>query len=591
MLQSILKFRELFQRADFTRLGVLLGIIVFMAMLEVIGIASILPFLHLAANPNALQEHDTLRQVLEFVGLRTHRGMLFACGWMVIGFLTLSNATAILSIWQRQRLAWSMSHSISMKLVRAYASLPYEFFLRRNSADLIKKIIADVNGLVTGVLIAGSSFVSQVVMSVAIFLLLLAVEPRAALLALGFFSAMYLVIYYSRRKTLTQLGHERLEADYVRFKTFVELITGIKTVKTDGAADHFIHRFEEASKRYSGIHPKVDFISSVPRYFVETLALGGVVGIILYLAASGRDVVESLPALTLFVLAGYRLMPALNGAYTSIARVLSSYPAIHSIYDDVCAARLEPSDLEPLTFEREIRLDRVSFQYESSGPPVVDELTLSIGRGEKIALVGPTGSGKTTLVDLFMGLLSPQSGRMLVDATEINEGTQKHWQSMIGYVPQDVFLFDETIARNIAFASDRVDMPRVKRVCEIAQLTQFIEHELCDGYETEIGERGVRLSGGQRQRLGIARALYRNPQVLILDEATSALDSVTEEKVVQSIHQSLPGVTMVMIAHRLSTVRNCDRLYVVDRGKVVARGGYDELLESSELFRELARSS
>lgn len=588
MLNSILKFRELLERADITRLCVLLAIIVSMALLEVVGIASILPFLHLAANPDALQQHQWLRRIFDFIGFATHREMLVACGWSVIGFLTFSNILAVASIWQRQCLAWSMSHSVSMKLVRAYASLPYDFFLKRNSADLIKKIIADVNGLVIGVLLAGSQFLSQVVVSLAIFVLLLVVQPSVAFVAISFFAGMYLIIYYSRRKTLTQLGRDRLDADYIRFKTFVELITGIKAVKTDGAEDHFIHRFEKASQRYSEIHPKVDFISSVPRYIVETIALAGVVGIVLYLATSDGNVIDALPTLTLFVLAGYRLMPALNGAYTSIARVLSSYPAIESIYDDVHASRVKPHTRSPLPFVNAIQLQQVSFRYDPSEPPVVDGVTLSVSKGEKIAFVGPTGSGKTTLVDLLMGLLSPQSGRMLVDKTEVNEDSQSRWQALIGYVPQEVFLYDATIAKNIAFASENVDMHRVREVCKIAQMETFIEGELVEGYDTEIGERGVRLSGGQRQRLGIARALYRQPDVLILDEATSALDNLTEEKVVQSIHQFLPNVTMIMIAHRLSTVRNCDRLYLVDRGKMVAHGDFDELLESSKLFRELA---
>ena len=282
-------------------------------------------------------------------------------------------------------------------------------------------------------------------------------------------------------------------------------------------------------------------------------------------------------------------MPSLNQPYTSIAQILSNYTAIDHIYDDIQAIeKAAPPENKSVSFAETIALERISFRYDNINQDALNELSLRIQKGEKIGFVGPTGSGKSTLINAIMGLLEPASGSLSVDSTPIGATTQKAWQQQIGYVPQDIFLFDASIAHNIALG-ESIDLARVEAACATAQISTFIESELAEGYETLIGESGVRLSGGQRQRLGLARALYRQPQVLVLDEATSALDRVTEAKVVDAILEHLPGVTILMIAHRISTVQGCDRLYVLDRGSIIDEGSYAELLSSSKLFRELAR--
>lgn len=387
------------------------------------------------------------------------------------------------------------------------------------------------------------------------------------------------------------LGKEQLDANRVRYKTFAELITGIKTIKSEGVKSFFVDRFEKGSDRFTLVHPKLAFIAAMPRYIIEIISFGGVVLLTLYLVITSNDFINIIPTLAIFALAGYRLLPAVNTAYGSMTQVISSFPAIEAIYQDIHAVADAPSpETKEIAFKESIRLDGLSFRYRPDAPLVVDDVTLSISKGTKVAFVGPTGSGKTTLIDNLMGLLIPQDGTLSVDGVVIDETTRASWQRMIGYVPQEVFLYDDTIARNVAFGAEKVDRDRVEEVCRTAQLSGFVE-ELGEKYETKIGERGVRLSGGQRQRLGLARALYRHPQVLLLDEATSALDNVTERHVVDAIHGQLPGVTIIMIAHRISTVRKCDRLYMIDRGKLVAEGNYEELLSSSDLFAELARFS
>ena len=591
MPNAIIKLRALLDSDDAVRLIKLLGIIALMAILEVAGIASILPFLTLATSPEAITDNQWVAWAYQTAGFDSHRQTLIASGCCVIGLLTMSNLLAIASIWQRQKLAWQIAHSISMKLVRAYAELPYQFFLENDSADLIKKIVNDVQGLVNGVFLAGSQVLCQLLVSFTILCMLLLVDFWIAITAFLLFAGIYLVVFLLRRSYVAGLGKEQLDANRVRYKTFAELITGIKTIKSEGVKSFFVDRFEKGSDRFTLVHPKLAFIAAMPRYIIEIISFGGVVLLTLYLVITSNDFINIIPTLAIFALAGYRLLPAVNTAYGSMTQVISSFPAIEAIYQDIHAVADAPSpETKEIAFKESIRLDGLSFRYRPDAPLVVDDVTLSISKGTKVAFVGPTGSGKTTLIDNLMGLLIPQDGTLSVDGVVIDETTRASWQRMIGYVPQEVFLYDDTIARNVAFGAEKVDRDRVEEVCRTAQLSGFVE-ELGEKYETKIGERGVRLSGGQRQRLGLARALYRHPQVLLLDEATSALDNVTERHVVDAIHGQLPGVTIIMIAHRISTVRKCDRLYMIDRGKLVAEGNYEELLSSSDLFAELARFS
>jgi len=526
------------------------------------------------------------------LGLTTHRSMLLGFGGLVIVFLAISNLLSAFTVWLRQKIAASMDHNISMKLVGIYVDMPYQFFLQHDTSTIIKKVVTDVGNLVDGVLIAGSQLICQLVVSLAIFALLFFFKPFISLFALVMFAGIYGIIYYNKRSYLADLGEKQLSIDRARFRSFVDLVSGIKAIKSDGAKDYFVKRHELPSREYSQIAPQVTLISTVPRYLVETLAFGGVVCVTLYVVAVRDNFIESLPGLTMFALAGYRLIPALNSVYASLTQVVKAYPAIDYIYDDLYDT-LDREKVEPVSieFDSDIRLSEVSFRYEGSDEVVVSNVSLGIPKGSRAALVGPSGSGKTTLFDIIMGLLSPDSGTVLVDNSPVDASARASWQSMIGYVPQGVFLYDATVAKNVAFGSDTPDMERVRASCKAAQIDSFIEEQLADGYETLIGERGVRLSGGQRQRLGLARALYRQPQVLMLDEATSALDNVTEEQVVQAIYNEFPGVTILMIAHRISTVQNCDRLYVMDRGKLIAQGSYQELLESNKLFRDLASVS
>ena len=602
MLLALTRFRSFCSDQDIARLWALLAIVLLTGILEVAGIASILPFLQLAGNPDAAIENRWIKPLYNTLGFESSKAMLIAFGWLVIVFLTASNILYALASWHRQRIAWSIAHNVSLKLARSYAGLPYHFYLNRDSADIIKSVIDDVNNLVDGVVIAGCQFVSQLIIAGMILLLLIYINPVVAISALCVFAGIYLLIFFARKTYLTELGKERLLANSNRYITFVDLITGIKAIKSSNAQEYFINRFEKPSLKFSETQPKIHFSTMAPRYLVEAIGFGSVVGVVLFSAQSDVMFVNMLPTLTLFALAGYRLMPAANTVYMSIAHMLSSHQAINSIYadihtenqaDSIHPKKAKPAIAEPIAaqqishFSQHITLQNLSFTYFDENSPVVDAINLTIPKRAKIAFVGPSGSGKTTLIDLLAGLLSPAAGQVLVDNTVITTDNADSWQRLIGYVPQDIFLYNDTIQNNITFGMEQKDIVRIKKVCKIAQISEYIEQELELGYDTTIGDHGVRLSGGQRQRLGLARALYRRPQVLILDEATSALDNLTENRVISAIYDEFPELTIISIAHRISTVKRCDKLYLIDHGKLIAEGTYTGLKSSSELFKEL----
>ena len=480
MLRALKRLLTLCTAEDIRRLWALLAVVVLTGLLEVAGIASILPFLQLAADPVAALESPWLARVHAALGFESPRAMLFAAGWAVIVFLGLSNLLMALGAWQRQRLAWTIAHHVSMSLARAYVRLPYRFFLERDSGDIVKSVIEDVNGLVDGVVVAGCQLLSQLIVGGMIVALLVLADPPVALAAIGVFVGTYLAMFALRRAWLTELGRRRLAANSARYITFVDLIGGIKAIKSTGTGEHFVARFETPSATFSRIQPKIHFSTVAPRYVVETLAFGAVVAVVLWLTRQGGDFTDVLPMLTLFSLAGYRLMPAANTAYVSAAQLASSYPAIDHIHRDVNLDREgvghdragggsdadggEREADEPLAFEREIVLDGISFAYADDEEPVLDAVSLRIPRGSRVAFVGPSGSGKTTLVDVLTGLLEPARGALLVDGVAVDGARRAAWRRQIGYVPQEVFLYNESVARNVAFGAVEVDMARCARV-------------------------------------------------------------------------------------------------------------------------------
>ncbi len=543
------------------------------ALFQVIGITSIFPFLAIAADPDRIRRSHFGTRFLSLFPPMEDRQLLLVAGVIAIVGLVASNAVNLLAEYARTRYTENFGHWLRVRLLRRMASQPYTYFLQRNSGELLKKILSDVASYTNGVLLPLLDTVARVFTAALVLATLFLVQPVIAVSAAiglgGFYVTIFRLLARKRREVDENL---RISVSGV-FREAQQMLSGIKPVKVHRAEEHFLNRFARHSAVIAQTNARLPIFSNSARYLVEPLAFGGLVVAVLLLAARGRDFSDILPNLGVMALAGYRLLPSLQLLYSQLTQISSVRHALNEVYDEFAAAETDKSirpeiigdalaPARPLRWSDAIVLREVGFRYPGASRPALDGLSLTIPKNSSVGVIGPTGSGKSTLVDLLLGLYHPTAGEILIDDRPLTPELVPSWQASIGYVPQDIFLIDDTIARNIAFGlpDNEIDPARLREACAIAQLLDFVEAELPDGFDTNVGERGVRLSGGQRQRIGLARALYHRPSLLILDEATSALDMATEAKLLDALRSLAGKLTMVVAAHRLSAVANCDQL-------------------------------
>ena len=578
----------------------LFAAMILMAVIEVSGVSSIMPFMSVVATPDLINSNGLLNWLFTTLDFSSSNTFLLFLGVTVLIILVINNVCTALITWLIFRYTWMRNHSLSKRLLANYLKQPYVFFLNRNTADLEKNIMDEVRIVIVGIFNPLLMMIKNTVLTLFVFSLLVFIDPLLALIVSFIIGGAYFILFTFVNKTLNKIGVRRAEANRLRFKIASEALSGIKEIKVLGRAPYFLKNFAVHSYRLSRSHALKSVISKVPKYAFEVIAFGGILLMVLYFIAKNQDVGRSIPLLSLYAFAGYRLMPALQTIFTGASEIRYTIPALDVLYYDLKNGCFEgeeiPSSydsLRPLPLKNNIKFNHVSYTYPGQEESVLKNINLEIPAYSTIGLVGFTGSGKTTLIDLMLGLLEPQDGELLVDERPIQGKQVIQWQKNIGYVAQDIFLIDDTVKRNIGFGllDKEIDDDAIKRAATIADLNDFIMNELPDGYDTIVGERGVRLSGGQRQRIGIARALYHDPQVLILDEATSALDGITEDRVMQAIHHLKNKKTIILIAHRLSTLRKCDQIYVIDKGHISEQGSYHDLMEKSDYFKEIIRLS
>lgn len=527
--------------------------------------------------------------------------MLIYSGVTIIILIGITNVFSIFATWLQYKYSWNIAHNLGMRLLSSYLGKPYKFYLKNNTSELQTYIISEVGSLTGGVIVPIIEIFSRSFVAIIILILLFMVDPNIALVMFGGLGSAYVLIYMSQKNYLKKIGKHRIEMNLLRYKTLKEAFEGIKTIMVYNKRDFFFQRYEYASREFSNIQPVYNLLLAIPRSALEFLAFGSILGVTIYLYISAGDIQSALPRLSLYAVAGYRLLPALQKIFAALAKLRHNLPIVDKVYKDLALnhqqAQIDPiaSDFEmpAVPFKNKIELDFLQFRYEAEQEPIIDNLDITIKKGQTIAFIGSTGSGKTTLIDLVVGLLHPTSGGIKIDGLQLNPDNVKAWQQQIAYVPQEVFLFDNTISRNITLGIDEkdIDIKQLERATQLADIYQFISETLPDGFETNIGDRGVRISGGQRQRLGLARALYTLPSVLVLDEATSALDSITEKSVIESLKTLPQDITTIIIAHRLSTVKHADCIYILDKGKVAAKGSYEMLVESSDTFKTMVKLS
>ena len=543
------------------------------ALFQVIGITSIFPFLAIAADPERIRRSHFGTQFLSLFPPMENRQLLVVAGTIAVVALFLSNAVNLLSEYARTRYAQNFAHWLRVRLLRRMASQPYPYFLQRNSGDLLKKIMGDVTNYSGGVLLPLLDTVARVLTAVLLLATLFLVQPviaiSAAVILGGFYAVTFQVLTHKRREV-----DQNVKTHFAgSYREANQMLGGIKAVKVHRAEEHFLARFANHSSIMARMFARTPIFANSARYIVEPLAFGGLVAAVLVLAIRGRDFSDILPNLGVMALAGYRLLPSLQLLYAQLTQVSSMRHAVDEVYDEFVAAEADRSvstllnaepvtSVNPLHWINAITLREVSFHYPGVSRPAVEKLSLVIPKNSSVGVIGPTGSGKSTFVDLLLGLYQPTAGEILIDGQQLTPARLPSWQASIGYVPQEIFFMDDTIARNIAFGlpDEKIDAPQLREACAMAQILDVIEEQLPNGFDTMVGERGIRLSGGQRQRIGLARALYHRPSLLILDEATSALDVATEAKLLEALRSLSGKLTLVVAAHRLSAVANCDRL-------------------------------
>jgi ABC-type multidrug transport system fused ATPase/permease subunit len=482
-----------------------------------------------------------------------------------------------------------------MRLFEKYLRQPYIYFLNQNTAVFTRNLERNINVFVSNVLANGLNLITSSVVALAIIVLLIILNPLLALISSSVLVFLYITIFGLLKNALSKWGKESHNLSFLRYKCINEAFNGIKDIKILRKERVFLELFRMPTLKYAKNEALSASVNEMPRFLIETIAMGGMVVVMLIMIASGRKIDEFLPVLTIYAFGAYRLLPLLQKIFRAITAVKYGFPVVETLYQDFTnlpdgSELLYDKDISLLPFNSEIVMENIVFSYPNTDKIILNNINLTIKFNTSIALVGPTGCGKTTLVDIILCLLNPRQGKLSVDNRLIDDSNKINWQKNLGYVPQNIYLTEDTIKNNIAFGipPGDIDMEAVIRAAKLANIHDFVSEELENGYDTSIGERGIKLSGGQRQRIGIARAIYHNPSVLIFDEATSALDSLTENAVMDAINNMGHKKTIIIIAHRLTTVKNCDCIYMMDKGVITDYGNYEKLYTQNGTFRKMA---
>jgi ABC-type multidrug transport system fused ATPase/permease subunit len=574
-----------------------LGLLLLMvggAALEVLGIGLIVPLASMLVGPEATLAHPALSRVHQW--LESPPPERFAL-WLLCGFLAVvvfKNLYLGALAFLKFRFVFAKESDVARRLVDGFLRGPYELHLHRHSAQITRNLITEVNNLFAGVVIPLLEVGAEVLVIVLLAAVLAAVMPGTTLLVLVVGGIIVALLHSGFRSILSRYGAARVSRSGARIQAIGDALGGLKEIKVLGREDYFASLFFRLNEGYLQASRVFVTLNALPRLLIETLTTALIVIAALLLTAGSADARAAAPGIVLLCLVALRLMPAATRILTALSAIRFYLPSLEAVcrdLDEIGATSLPAAPSAhrgggKMRVASEIAVEQVTFTYPGAASPVLDGLSLVIPAGSMCALVGPSGAGKSTLVDLILGIFRPSAGRILVDGIDI-AGNRSAWMNSVGYVPQTVHLLDDCIRRNIAFgvADDEVDDEKVWHALRAAQLDGMI-NAMPRKLDDTIGERGIRLSGGQRQRIGIARALYSEPQILILDEATSALDPQTERAVAETLLEMRPARTIVVIAHRLDTVKRCDRLFCLSEGRVQAAGSYQHLLDSSAFFAQ-----
>jgi len=595
VIDSCKKILYLLPSGDKYKLLALFVLMLLAAALEVAGIGMVPAFVTIVADPDRVMQYEPAEWLFTILGIATTRDLLIWGGGALIAIFLIKNLYLIAYYYIEALFVYNRNYIISREMMSTYMQAPYTFHLQRNTAELLRNTAPEVRIVVKEVLKPFLLMAKEVVIVVTIIVFLVIMEPLISLVVFGILGSAVGGFLMLTQKKMKRYGKEEQSMRWEVIKSVNQGLGGIKDARVLNREAEFIEVFRKATHRSSRLLAMAEFMSKIPKPVVETVAVSGVMLIAVTMVIQGRPISAIIPIMTLFAVATARMMPAIQKITSIMTRLRYNIVAVDPLYEDMLELAeyrkgflADRKKNNRITLTDSIEARDVHYHYPESEEQALDGVSFNIPKGKAVAFIGSSGAGKTTVVDLLLGLLEPQKGQILVDGIDIRQNLSA-WQRSIGYIPQFIYLADDTLRKNIAFGipEDKIDDEKVWKAVRMAQLEELVLR-LPDGLDTVIGEHGTRLSGGQRQRIGIARALYHDPQVLVMDEATSALDNVTEKQIIDAIENLKGERTIIMIAHRLTTVMNCDRLYLMDSGKITKAGTYQELIESSQQFREMA---
>lgn len=553
------------------------------SIFDVLGIASILPFIGIMLNPEIINTNEFLNFLYNksiLIGIENKMDFLFVAGFVVLTLFIISVVLRSFTTFYQLRFSLMREFSIGKRLMSIYLNQPYSWFVNKNSSLIGKNILSEISQIINQVITPLTNILVYFFISFSIIFLLIYIDPILSLTVGSIFSMSYLIFFYFLKSKLSEIGLQRFKANENRFKIVFDAFGAFKDIKIRNLEDSYLKRFESSAFLYAKSLLSGQLIAVLPRFFLEAISFGGLVSMILIFMLIGKDVSTTISIISLYAFAGYRLLPAIQNVYVSLTQLRTSKIVVDNLYKDLKFLKIREKKVNnfSINFKKNIKLDNIDFSYTGSAEKIFKNFSIEINAFEKVGIVGTTGCGKTTLIDLILGLLKPDNGKFLIDGQVVDETNIVNWQKNVGYVPQNIFLSDCSIASNIAFGekTESIDHNLVESVSKTANLHDFVVN-LPEKYNTVVGERGIRLSGGERQRIGIARALYQKPKVLIMDEATSSLDNYTERLVMDTIKNVSNDITKIIVAHRLNTIRDCDKIFVLNKGILVSQGKYEDL--------------
>lgn len=576
-MNTLKKLLFLLSKEERKRAVILIIIIIITSLLDVLGVASVLPFITVIINPNIVETNIFLKNMFEIsnnFGVKNNQEFLFALGFIIFVLLILTLTLRALVAYLQAKFINMRIHTIGKNLVEGYLSQPYSWFISQHSADFGKNILSEVDQVVVNGLKPMLELFSKTITIITIVVLLLIVDPKMTLTVFSLLGGCYGLIYFLLRKFIAEVGQKRLLSNFLRFKVINDLFGAIKEVKGRGLEQVYINYFSKPAKVFSKNLTYMQALSQLPRFVLEAFVFGGILLVLLLDISRTDKFIDNIPLLSIYILAGYRLLPAIQQIYASSSKLIYIFPSLKKIVFDLKKNNIKNIHVygkqNYFSLNEGITLKNIEYSYPQASDATLNNINLKILAKSFVGFVGATGSGKTTTVDIIMGLLEPQKGTLECDGKVIDRSNLKSWQGIIGYVPQNIFLIDDTVASNIAFGveSKNIDQGLVEKAAKIAKIHDFVISELKDKYQTVIGERGIKLSGGQRQRIGIARAVYFSPKLLILDESTSALDNETALEVLNQIKNLIKNTTIILISHRQDQLKYCDKIFQFYKGQL-----------------------